>query len=511
MCRSLMMLLALLLIAADPVKLPMAREGKPIDPKATDILVLTLNHESVIAVPGRNEPLSTFAELQDYLKEQFATRQKQAGAGQVKTALVVRADTKAEVMALYHVAQLGAAVGFPRVFVQVLRTPKDEGRLELVVPHWRRPESFADITLLAKTIFDGVNDGNLAALIVQTDSGETAIANAEALEPYLKKQRTEGKVANPDCVRIAAEGKLHVGQLIAVLDVCLRSGFPSVTLAAPPELLAEAKAGSKRIPPGSALQAQAEKEIKAIYQALYSGKAPAELARRLRQAAEVCDEPAAKYVLLRESADAAGKAGNIVASMAALDQLTNDFTGDVWRLKLEQFKTAPGGKTTAEAALKQAGTAAALGRLDFAVRFFKLADNAAKETKDADLIQFVEERRLSLKLPRVDDLDPFAALPVTGTKTERPGTQKADAAAPAARPGEQEGSRSAWQGAFLWYVVPGIIVVIVVAAGLAWWLRRGDKDVRSRLAAVRKGQFTLPGAEEPPEPPGQGAGPGPVS
>jgi uncharacterized protein (TIGR03067 family) len=490
------------------ITLPVSRQARPIDPKAGDVVYLDISNQVGVQAPWRKEFIPTLRELRPHLKEQFLAREKQAGAGQVKTALVLRADKDAEVMPLYETAQVGLAEGFPRVFVQVNRVaaPGDprEGRLELVLPHWKRPESFADLTVLVKTL-PGINDGNISSLIVQRGTDETAIANLAELEPHLIATREKGEVANQDCVRISAQGRLKIGPLIEVMDACLAAGFPSAPLGPPPDMGRIQKIGPKIAPPDPAAQAKVEKEIKAIYQALYAKPAAGDLASRLRQAGEICDDPAAKYVLLREAADAAGRAGNLPACMDAFDQLGKDYNADIWALKLEKFRNAPGDKAVVEAALKQAGNAAVANRLDYGMRFLKLADIAARQARDQDLIKYVEERRLLFKIPGVDELDPFAPLQSPAPKGERSAAAPAPAKAPA------DDSIIDLQGMILWYVLPSIIAMIFFLAVLVWWLRRGDRAVHSRLAEVRRGQFQLPAADDPPEPPSQAPDPGPPS
>jgi uncharacterized protein (TIGR03067 family) len=476
--------------------LPRSAQAKPIDPQATDILRLDLTREGRVPLPGK-EPLATLAEIRHHLKDQFTARMNEKGPGQVKTAVVLWPEKDAQVLAFYEVAQAAVAQGFPKVLVQVERMPGEAGRLELVLPHWRRPDSFADTTVLVKTLRDGVNDGNIAALIVQTEAGESAVPDLDALRRSLKQLRDEGKLFNKDSVRIMAEARLQVALLIEVMDACLAAGFPTVIIGPPPDMEIGGHAMARKPAPDAAAQAKAEKDVKAVYEALMAKAPPADLARRLRQAAQVCDDPAARFVLLRESADAAGRAGNIPASLEALDQIADDYRADVWNLKLEKFKNAPASKAIAEAALKQASNASVQGRMDYGIRFLKLADTAAKQMKDKDLIQYVEERRVLFKLPPVDELDPFAPLPASSPRAERPATAKESKAA--ARSADDEPG-SHLEG-LLWYVVPAVVVVGLLGGGLVWWMRQGDQAVRSRLAEARKGQFEMPAADEPSETP----------
>jgi hypothetical protein len=52
-----------------------------------------------------------------------------------------------------------------------------------------------------------------------------------------------------------------------------------------------------------------------------------------------------------------------------------------------------------------------------------------------------------------------------------------------------------------WYVGPPAIAVLLLAAVVVWWMRRGDRAVSSRLNEVRRGQFQMPGEDEPAGPP----------
>src|SRR6185295_2474561 len=87
-----------------------------------------------------------------------------------------------------------------------------------------------------QTLRDGVNDGKIAALIVKSRSGETAVPNLDALQRYLKQKRTEAETLNKDSVRIIAESKLTIGPLVEVMDTCLASGFGTAIFAPPPDM-----------------------------------------------------------------------------------------------------------------------------------------------------------------------------------------------------------------------------------------------------------------------------------
>lgn len=102
-------------------------------------------------------------------------------------------------------------------------TPSDS---ELALP--------AQITVLIKTVRDGINDGNISALVVKTTDGETAIPNLERLEAYLKAKHAE--VSNKEDIKIEAESKLKYACVIDVMDICLRAGFKAVGFNPPPDI-----------------------------------------------------------------------------------------------------------------------------------------------------------------------------------------------------------------------------------------------------------------------------------
>ncbi len=90
----------------------------------------------------------------------------------------------------------------------------------------------APLTVVVKTVRDGVNDGNISALILQTLEGELAVPDLEALRAALQSKREE----SAGQLKIAAETRLKYACLIDVMDTCLKSGFQNVGFAAPPDL-----------------------------------------------------------------------------------------------------------------------------------------------------------------------------------------------------------------------------------------------------------------------------------
>ncbi len=89
------------------------------------------------------------------------------------------------------------------------------------------------LTVVVRTLRDGVNDGNISALIVQTPEGPVAVRDLNELRQNLKQRLGETGKAQ---VQIAAESKLKYGCLMEVMDACVQSGFANVGFTAPPDL-----------------------------------------------------------------------------------------------------------------------------------------------------------------------------------------------------------------------------------------------------------------------------------
>lgn len=481
MNRCLLLLPALLLVAADPAaeraalkerakllaRMPTARMARPIDAQVKDVLILDPAGAGTFRAAGQT--LDSSAKLQQFLKDQ-----------PVKTAVALRVDKGAPVASLYEAARLARMEGFASVFLQVLRKPGEEGRLELFLPDWHRPVE--DVTVLAAA---PVGEGSdLGPLSIKAGPNPAPVENLATLEKALAEQRGKEETLDKASVRIRPERNLTAGALVAVMDSGLASGFTRVTVG--PLLDKEETKTAKLAAPSAEDQSRAEKEIKGIYGAHYAK--PASLPGKLREAAEICDDPTAKFVLLRESADASGRAGQLPESMEALDQLGQTFSVDVWPLKLEKFRKAPANQAVVDAALREASNASLQNRRDYAARFFRIAELTAKQAKDKELTDYVEERRELLKLPKLDKFDPYAPA------GKRPSA--ADNEPSAALIERTTAPTVSVISLILWYGLPIVLVGVLLTAGLIWWMRK-ERAVRSRLSQARGKQFDLPSGEEP--------------
>src|SRR5262249_44809587 len=135
----------------DPIHLPSSQMARSLGQTTNELLSLALSQDGKLHVPGRDTPLGTVGEVRDYVKGQFRGREAKGGPGTVQTPVMIRPDRKAEAGTLCSVARLCIEQGFSRVLLQVVKLSikegKEEGKLEdglleLVVPHWRRPDSF---------------------------------------------------------------------------------------------------------------------------------------------------------------------------------------------------------------------------------------------------------------------------------------------------------------------------------------------------------------------------------
>jgi len=94
----------------------------------------------------------------------------------------------------------------------------------------------SQITVLLKAQRDGINDGVISAVVVQTPNGESDVRNLEGLARFLTNQRSSQDITNKDDIQIAAESKLKYAYVIDAMDTCLKAGFTRVGFAPPPDL-----------------------------------------------------------------------------------------------------------------------------------------------------------------------------------------------------------------------------------------------------------------------------------
>lgn len=161
---------------------------------------------------------------------------------------------------------------------------------------------------------------------------------------------------------------------------------------------------SERSPvPDSAALTKAEKTIKDIFKAEYAKKKTADqvdlAGKLLKQAEETNDDPAARFVLLREARDIAAKASDAALASRAVDEMATRYDVPLLKAKLEMLELLDKSATTVAAAnpVLEIAMSAAEGAVDAndydsAGKFLKLAASAAAKVKVAASINAVSLR-----------------------------------------------------------------------------------------------------------------------
>jgi biopolymer transport protein ExbD len=96
-------------------------------------------------------------------------------------------------------------------------------------------EEPSQVTVMAKTQLDGVNDGALSQLIVDGLTKKNLSTLAE-LEAHLRDLKGDGQLNNKESIRIQADSALKWSHVIEVMDVCKRAGFTNIGFSPPPNL-----------------------------------------------------------------------------------------------------------------------------------------------------------------------------------------------------------------------------------------------------------------------------------
>jgi tetratricopeptide (TPR) repeat protein len=150
-------------------------------------------------------------------------------------------------------------------------------------------------------------------------------------------------------------------------------------------------------------QREAEKLIREIYAADYARKKPAEMValagKLLQEGSNSKESPAAQYVLFREAADLAGRAGDFLVALRAIDQLSQWFSVNLLEMKLAclgnavQIPQMPAVcRTIAEASLHLVDDAVDEDNYPAAIRLLEIADGAGKRSNSPVLLQRIQAR-----------------------------------------------------------------------------------------------------------------------
>jgi hypothetical protein len=166
---------------------------------------------------------------------------------------------------------------------------------------------------------------------------------------------------------------------------------------------AEPKSEGKRLAvPDEQAQAKVLKVIKELYKADYAKRKPQEMlelaAKLTQEAADTKDDPAARFVLLREASELAARAGDATVTLQTVDELAREFDIDVLALKAERLAavipaaTPTANLAAAEACLTLLDEALAADDYEQALRLVSLATDAARKARSTALTSRAEAR-----------------------------------------------------------------------------------------------------------------------
>ena len=259
-------------------------------------------------------------------------------------------------------------------------------------------------------------DGNSIALL-RTDGFGTA----QAVEVLNRKGEILGKVRLPQQFMSVAVS--WDSRAVALFDRDLKKlwvhdlpGGSTAVLARPRER--DPNSLHREMTPGDAAIAKAELKLRDVFKVEYTRRLPTEkraLAERLiEHADETTDDPAARFVMLRDARDLAVEIHDPNLAIRAINELAKSYQVDgpvQLQSVLERIQTTTSSqdacRVIADAAIPATEAAMAADEYEEAVQFAQLGLNAARKGKLASAFIEVAEARLAhAKLTR----DSFAAI-----------------------------------------------------------------------------------------------------
>ncbi len=175
-----------------------------------------------------------------------------------------------------------------------------------------------------------------------------------------------------------------------------------------PNANAEPKETPKEPEPDAGSQAKAEQLIKDLFKADYAKRRRTdvqELATKLlQQGIETKEDPAVRYVLLREARELAVQAADAMTALRAVDEMAKWYAVDALDLKISVLEkigrlagTAASAKTLVDHALDSVEDAVMTDAFDAAARLLKFAEGAARKTKSLSLVTSIQGRMKELE------------------------------------------------------------------------------------------------------------------
>lgn len=103
------------------IVLPVSQSARPMDKSEVSVLFLNVDRAGNLIVPG-HDSLDSRERISYYLRQQYADAERSdrlsGGKGEVKTAIVIRADQNATYKQVYEVLQICKQVGYSRLHLR---------------------------------------------------------------------------------------------------------------------------------------------------------------------------------------------------------------------------------------------------------------------------------------------------------------------------------------------------------------------------------------------------------
>jgi biopolymer transport protein ExbD len=103
------------------ILLPVSQSARPMDKSEVSVLFLNVDRSGNLIVPG-HDSLSTLPSIAYYLRQQYTEAERadklRGGKGDVNTAIVIRADERANYKQVYDVLQTCKQVGYHRLHLR---------------------------------------------------------------------------------------------------------------------------------------------------------------------------------------------------------------------------------------------------------------------------------------------------------------------------------------------------------------------------------------------------------
>jgi biopolymer transport protein ExbD len=102
------------------IQLPLSQSARSMEKGESDVMFLNLDQHGHLLVSEQAQPLQTKAEIQYYLKQHHADAQRTAEvsgnkSGQVRTAVIIRADKRATYAQVYGLLQACKSAGYRKL------------------------------------------------------------------------------------------------------------------------------------------------------------------------------------------------------------------------------------------------------------------------------------------------------------------------------------------------------------------------------------------------------------